>query len=89
MAKAEFANELSRRSTIFAAIWREGMILGEEGDVNLGRPDEAVPVLQKAFDLVEEGAKKDPNDASTRILVASAGRELGAILRHRDPRHAL
>jgi len=89
LEKAEFANEVSRRSTVFASILREGLILGEDGDVNLGRQDEAVPVLQRAFDLVEEGARKDPNDASVRILVGSAGRELGAILRHSDPGRAL
>lgn len=74
---------------LFSALWREGVILGEEGGINLGRPAEAIAVLQKAFDLIEDGARKDPEDASSRILFSSAGRELGNILRARDPARAL
>jgi len=74
---------------LFNVLWREGVILGQDGGVNLDQPGEAIAVLQRAFDLTEEWARKDPNDASCRILVASAGRELGAVLRHRNPQRAL
>jgi serine/threonine protein kinase len=89
METATFKGETSRRSSLFNVLWREGVILGQDGGVNLDQPGEAIAVLQRAFDLTEEWARKDPNDASCRILVASAGRELGAILRHRNPQRAL
>jgi serine/threonine protein kinase len=87
--RADFRGETSRRSSLFNVLWREGVILGQDGGVNLDQPGEAIAVLQRAFDLTEEWARKDPNDASCRILVASASRELGAILRHRNPQRAL
>jgi tetratricopeptide (TPR) repeat protein len=89
MERANFLGETSRRSSLFNVLWREGVILGQDGGINLDQPGEAIAVLQRAFDLTEEWAQKDPNDASCRILVASASRELGAILRHRNPQRAL
>jgi tetratricopeptide (TPR) repeat protein len=87
--RADFPNEAVRRITLFNVLWREGMILGADGAINFGQTSEAVAALQKAFDLIEEWAQKDPNDSSSRILFASAGRELGSTLHHRDPRRAL
>jgi len=87
--RADFRGETQRRSSLFNVLWREGVILGQDGGINLGQPGEAIAALQRAFDLTEEWVRKDPNDTSSRILVASAGRELGAILRHLDPRRAL
>jgi serine/threonine-protein kinase len=85
----KYPNEHSRRSALFSALWREGVLLGGEGGINLGRPAEAIAALQKAFDLIEEWAQKDAEDASSRILFASAGRELGNVLRGRDPARAM
>ncbi len=85
----DFSNEGQRRSTLFNVLWREGVILGEEGQINLGRSDEAIAVLQRAFDLIEEWAQKDPNDAMSRMLFASAGRELGSLVRQNEPQRAL
>jgi serine/threonine protein kinase len=87
--KTQFASETNRRSTWFNVLWREGTILGADDNINLDRPDEAIAVLQEAFDETEEWAQKDANDAMSRILVATAARELGAILRHRDSERAL
>jgi serine/threonine-protein kinase len=87
--RAEFSSENQRLSTIFNVLWREGVILGEEGHINLSRPHEAIAVLQRASDLIEEWVRKDPNDAWSRMLVASAARELGHILSRRDPQRAL
>jgi serine/threonine protein kinase len=86
---AEFPDQLARRQTLFNILWREGVILGEEDAINLRRPEEAIAALQQAFDAAEDWARLDPRDASSRILFASAGRELGAILRERDPQRAL
>src|SRR6185436_2674161 len=45
--------------------------------------------LQAAFDLIEGFVKTDADDARGRVLFASAGRELGNILRRREPERAL
>jgi tetratricopeptide (TPR) repeat protein len=68
---------------------RQGLILGEDGDVNLGRPADAIEPLEKAFHTTEEFAAKDRNDAVSRMRVAHSGTALGNILRQRDPRGAL
>jgi len=89
LEKASFQFEDVRRATVIAVLWREGVILGKDADINLGRPAEAVQVLQKDYDIAEEGAKADTNDSLFRFRMATAARELGAILRHNDPRRAL
>jgi serine/threonine protein kinase len=71
------------------AIWREGLILGELDNISLDRPHEAVPLLQRAFDMAEALARKDPNDYSSRSYVSMTGRELGDVLRENDPARAL
>ena len=83
------ASDAARIQTRFNVLWREGLILGEEGRISLGRPDEAIVVFQVAFDLVEDWASKDTANAGSRVLVANAARELGELLRGRDPGRAL
>jgi tetratricopeptide (TPR) repeat protein len=73
----------------YNVLWREGVILGGDEQISLERSDEAVTSLQQAFDIIEEMAKGGPDDAFGRIRFASAGRELGNILRHRQPERAL
>jgi tetratricopeptide (TPR) repeat protein len=68
---------------------RQGLILGEDADVNLGRPADAIEPLHKAFQTTEEFAAKDHNDAVSRMRVAYSGIALGNILRQRDPQGAL
>jgi serine/threonine-protein kinase len=89
LKEASFHSEDVRRATVIAVLWREGVILGKDGDINLGRPAEAVQVLQREYDITEEGAKADADDSLFRFRMATAARELGAILRHSDPRRAL
>jgi tetratricopeptide (TPR) repeat protein len=86
---AQYGTELTRRSALSSAYWREGVILGQEGLISLGRLDDAVLAFQKALDTAEELARRDPNESSCRFLVASASRELGEVLRNRDARRAL
>ncbi|MBZ5604485.1 MAG: hypothetical protein LAO79_19450 [Acidobacteriia bacterium] len=50
---------------------------------------DAIEPLQKAFDLVDQIAAKDPNDATFRDRVGTAGLQLGDVLRHIDPRRAI
>src|SRR5262249_1178689 len=89
------AEKLAQRETpetmrpLPAATWREGLILGELNNSNLGRPEEAEPLLQRALDINEALARKDPHDYPSRSYVSMAGRELGDILREGDPARAL
>jgi hypothetical protein len=69
------------------AVWREGLILGELNNISFGRPREAEPLLQQAFDLPE--ARKDPHDYTSRFYVSMTGRELGDVLRDTDPARSL
>lgn len=73
----------------YGILLREGYILGEDGDVSLGRPKEAVVPLRKAFGMSETLAQKDPHDAVSRARVANSGLALGGILREWDPQGAL
>ena len=85
----QFKTDVERFSFSFNCLWREGLILGQEGGISLGRSGEAIEVLQQAFALIEEWSQRDPRDAASRALFASCGRELGAVLTPRDPRQAL
>jgi serine/threonine-protein kinase len=86
---ASIGNEHRRQQVLQAVLWREGLILGEYGEINLGRPEEASDPLQKAFDVIEDLARTDPNDASGRMLFIPGGGALGNVLRERDPARAL
>jgi tetratricopeptide (TPR) repeat protein len=86
---ADSPSEIQRRSDMHDALLQEGLILGGDGVVNLGRTEEAIRVLQRAVDLAEKAAGEDPNDASSRDHVASGGIALANILRHKNPHRAL
>ncbi|HTB13079.1 MAG TPA: serine/threonine-protein kinase [Bryobacteraceae bacterium] len=68
---------------------REGLILGEDGGVNLNRPLEAAVPLQEAFDALEPFAQMNANDYEVRSAMATAGHDLGDVLRHINPMRAL
>jgi tetratricopeptide (TPR) repeat protein len=84
----DFQDERRHRDAWFKVLWREGVILGGGKGLSLNQPGEAITVLQQAFDVIEDWARSDPNDASSRILFDQAGRELGALLRDREPQRA-
>lgn len=78
------------RMILYQLHWREGLMLGEDGGVNLNRLPEAEEAFRQAFEIVEEFAKPPNNlDLQIRFFVASAGRHLGNSMRQRDPRRAL
>jgi hypothetical protein len=80
----------SRSTLAFAAaLWREGLILGELNAINLNRPEEAAPLISRAFDLAEGLARRDAHDYTSRSYVSMTGRELADILRDSDPARAL
>jgi serine/threonine protein kinase/tetratricopeptide (TPR) repeat protein len=87
--RADYPSQSARVFSLFGVMLREGRVLGEDDAVNLGRPADAVEILQKALDLTEAAARNDPSDSGSRAHVGTAARELGDILRDRDPRRAL
>jgi serine/threonine-protein kinase len=89
LERATALSEAARLSGFINVLSRQGVILGEDGGVNAGRPDEAIAVLQRTIALAEKWAAADPSETSSRIRLASAARELGNILRHRNPAAAL
>lgn len=84
-----YPDEMSRMLGIYGILFREGLILGEDGAVSLGRTAEAIEALQEAVDLTEAAAQKSPGDYASRSRVANCGTHLGSILNHVDPKRAL
>jgi serine/threonine-protein kinase len=80
----------SLRSNLSYALNVEGMILGRrDAEPSLGRTREAVAAIQEASEIVEDLARKDPNDYLGRHRVALYELELANILRHSDPHKAI
>jgi tetratricopeptide (TPR) repeat protein len=82
-------NETQQMIYLYPLLLREAFILGEDRGISLGRPEEAAALLRQAFDMHEAGARRDPDDTTSRVRVGTTGRELGDILRWRDPPAAL
>jgi tetratricopeptide (TPR) repeat protein len=87
--KATYDDPGGRMLDEFGILLREGLLLGEDGAVNLGRPRDAVDPLQRAFDMAESVAEKDPRDAVSRERLSNAAIPLGNVLRGWDPRRAM
>ncbi len=77
------------RLILYQTRCREGLLLGEEGGVNLNRPEEASVRLEEAFHAVESYAQTARNDYASRTTIATAGHYLGDLLRRTNPRRAL
>jgi serine/threonine protein kinase/tetratricopeptide (TPR) repeat protein len=86
---AVYTNEAKRMNDRYGIVLREGFILGEDRGVSLDRAADAIVVLREAFEMTEAGARRDPNDFTSRSQVGTSGRELGDILRWRAPEEAL
>jgi tetratricopeptide (TPR) repeat protein len=89
LQRAVFPNDTARRFSWITLLWREGKILGAANGLGLNRTDDAIVVLQEALALIEEWTRSDPQDARSRLFFVSLGRELGELLRIRDPERAL
>jgi len=83
------APNVDQTLTLVAALWREAMLLGEYDGINLGRGSEAAALLRRAFQLSDALAARDSNDYTSRSYVSMAGRELGDLLRDKNPAEAL
>ena len=71
------------------ALTNQGRILGEDNEISLGRPREAVESLQRAAEVAGDLARRDPNEFRSREAVFGADLIMSGILRHTDPRRAL
>jgi serine/threonine protein kinase len=89
LQEASFPNEAARYSSRIALLWREGKILGAPNGLSLNRTADAIAVLQEAYDLIEQWSQNDPDGTWSRLFFASIGRELGELVRARDPQRAL
>lgn len=89
LERAAYPSATARVFAVYAVTVREGRILGEENAVNLGRTAEAIRVLQQAMEMVDTAARLDPSDSASRARVATTARELGDILRDREPQRAV
>ena len=79
-----------RPAMIFVlTLTEEGLILGEDNAVSLGRSDQAVATLQRAYDIADDFVHKDAHDQASRTQLATAGSPLADILNHSDARRAL
>jgi serine/threonine protein kinase len=84
-----YPTENTRANVLHNLAWRRGVILGADGQISLMRYDEAITAFQKAFDVNEEIAQRDAQEASVRLLFDQDARELGYLLRHLNPQRAL
>ncbi len=82
-------DDSARENNLIVVIWREGRILGEDGEINLNRPEEAVKAFETAYDRADRLARRDAADYGSRARFVAAARDLGDILRHSDPVRAL
>jgi tetratricopeptide (TPR) repeat protein len=82
-------NPMTKELALYGVLLRQGQILGADEGISLNRPDDAIEPLARAFDLMDHLAEQDPHDSTSRDRTATAGRELGDILRHHDPQRAL
>lgn len=82
-------SEVPRRHDLYSIHWREGVILGEEDAVSLGRWKEASEAFARSMELVEPLIRQDSADTGSRIRFASGARELGDVLARREPARAL
>jgi len=86
---ALYATETERALDLYAVLLREGRILGEDGGINLDRPDDAIADFRQAVQITGKAAEEDPNDQNSRSRFGLCSRSLGDILRHRNPQQAL
>lgn len=71
------------------ALTKEGKILAEDDAVSMGRYEEAVALLERAFGITDDFVHQDANDQFSRNRLADAGVNLADALRHSDARRAL
>jgi tetratricopeptide (TPR) repeat protein len=69
-------------------IW-QGRILGQDNGISLGRSEEALAALERAFRTTDEVVHQDSSDWNVRGRLGMAGLASADILRHSDAERAL
>ena len=87
--RTTYTSALTRMSHRYGILLREGMILREVKEADPGASVDPTIPLQKAVDITDEYAVRDPKDAASRGRLATASRELGDLLKESDPERAL
>jgi len=82
------SNPVGRTESFALALTEEGKVLGAS-EVSLGRPEDAVASLERAFRIVDEIVHQDSRDADSRGRVSTAGQPLADLLWDSDPARAL
>jgi len=67
----------------------EGNILGKDNAISLGRSQDAVIPLERAFRITDGLVHQDSRDEFSRSYFAAAGLPFGSIISHSDPKRAL
>jgi hypothetical protein len=78
---SDWTTKRGQTLNFYHALIHEGRILGEKDGVSLGRPQDALPPLQRAFDGTDAIVHRDPNDHASRGDLAMAAITMGGILR--------
>jgi tetratricopeptide (TPR) repeat protein len=85
-----FADTTVTRKTQYAlALIREAEILADPDRVNLGQPADAIPLLQRAFEMTDDVASRDPGESTSRLQLPLSGGLLARLTGESDPAHAL
>jgi hypothetical protein len=71
------------------AMIREAAILGDPAGISQGRSSDAIPLLERAFDISDDVAEHDPTDAVSHQRIALAGFQLAELVRDADAKRAL
>ena len=80
---------LGRISSYTLALTREAAILSDAHGASLGRPDDALPVLERAAGVLEDVVRQDPADADSRARLSSVYLQSAEIQHLADPARAL
>lgn len=78
-----------QKANLALALWREGSILAERGDISLGREQEALPVFERAADLAGQLLRQDADDVTHRQLAGEVARRQADLMLESDARAAL
>jgi serine/threonine-protein kinase len=80
---------VTRKIQYALALIREAEILAHPDRVNLGRPADAIPLLQRAFEMTDDVASRDPGESTSRLQLPLSGGLLARLIGEADPAHAL
>jgi serine/threonine protein kinase/tetratricopeptide (TPR) repeat protein len=87
--RTTYTSALTRMNHRYGILLREGMILRGVKEIDPAAPVDPTVPFQKAVEITDEYAARDPKDAASRGRLVTASRELGDLLKESDPQRAL